>query len=370
MLDKGVTLINLLTMQELNTQETSVVLADNLASDLALLLEPYKSEKIFVLTDDNTFQLCFPLIAKVPGINPNRVVVIGAGDVHKNTDTLIKVWAFLVENGADRHSLLINLGGGMPCDLGGFAAATFKRGIPFINIPTTLLAQVDASVGGKTGINFKGFKNEIGSFKQAEKVLLDTSLLQSLDGDNLLSGFAEMIKHAFLKGPDMLSRTLDFNILNPDMKALGQLVAESVLIKDYYVTADPFEKNIRKALNLGHTVGHAFESLALKRHQPVLHGFAVAYGMVPELYLAHLKLGFDMDIVSRYAQYVHSVYGAFLYSESDYDYLYETMTHDKKNRSGRINFTLLKQPGEVAINIHCERHEVEAALEFFRSGQK
>ncbi len=365
MLDKDAILINVLTMQELNTKETSVALADNLANDLAQLLESYKSEKIFVLTDDNTFQLCFPLIAKVPGINTERVIVIGAGDVHKNTDTLIKVWAFLVENGADRHSLLINLGGGMPCDLGGFAAATFKRGIPFINIPTTLLAQVDASVGGKTGINFKGFKNEIGSFKQAEKVLLDTSLLQSLDGDNLLSGFAEMIKHAFLKGTGMLNRTIDFNILNPDMKALGHLVAESVLIKDYYVTADPFEKNIRKALNLGHTIGHAFESFALKKNRPVLHGYAVAYGMVAELYLAHLKLQFPMALVEQLSEYVKRVYSSFEYASADFDYLYETMTHDKKNQAGRINFTLLRNPGEVAINIHCERHEVEEALQYF-----
>lgn len=353
-------------MQILETKETSVVLADNLAKDLKVLLEPYLNEKIFVLTDENTFKYCFPLIESVPGIDPQRVVVIGAGDAHKDTDTLIKVWEFFVKKEADRHSLLINLGGGMPCDLGGFAAATFKRGIPFINIPTTLLAQVDASVGGKTGINFKGFKNEIGSFKQAEKVLLDTSWLQSLDSENLLSGFAEMIKHAFLKGDEMLERTLSFDILNPNIKVLGELVAESVLIKDYYVSSDPFEKNIRKALNLGHTIGHAFESFALINKKPVLHGYAVAYGLVPELYLAHLKLGLDMELVKRYAEYVKQVYGKFKFARSDYNYLYETMTHDKKNRSGRINFTLLNKPGKVAIDIHCERVEVEKALDFFR----
>ena len=355
-------------MQELPTKETNVVLADDLAADLTVLLESYKDEKIFVLTDENTYKLCFPLIEKVPGVDGRRVVVIGAGDGHKDTKTLIKVWEFLVEKGADRHSVLVNLGGGMPCDLGGFAAATFKRGIPFVNIPTTLLAQVDASVGGKTGINFKGYKNEIGSFKQAETVLLDTTLLQSLDRENLLSGFAEMIKHAFLKGPEMLERTLAFDILNPDMKELGLLVADSVLIKDYYVTADPLEKNIRKALNLGHTVGHAFESFSLKRNKPVLHGYAVAFGMVPELYLAHIKLGFDMELVKKYSRYVKEVYGLFDYSVMDYDRLYETMTHDKKNQSGRINFTLLKSPGEVAINIHCDQKEIEEALAFFQKG--
>lgn len=365
MLDKGATLINVFTMQELNTKETSVALADDLANDLAQLLEPYKSEKIFVLTDDNTFKMCFPLIQQVPGISSDRCIIIGAGDAHKDIAALTKVWEALVVGGATRHSLLVNMGGGMPCDLGGFAAATFKRGIAFINIPTTLLAQVDASVGGKTGINFMGFKNEIGSFMQARQVLVDTSLLKTLDSENLISGFAEMIKHAYLKGTEMLERTLRFDILNPDMKELAALVAESIKIKDEYVTADPFEKNIRKALNLGHTIGHAFESFALKKNRPVLHGYAVAYGMVAELYLAHLKLQFPMALVEQLSEYVKRVYGSFEYAAADFDYLYETMTHDKKNQAGRINFTLLRNPGEVAINIHCERHEVEEALQYF-----
>lgn len=352
-------------MQSLHTQETDVSLADNLADDLQKLMEPFQSEKVFVLTDEHTFHYCFPLIQQVPGISLDRCIIIGAGDAHKDTAALTKVWEALVVGGATRHSLLVNLGGGMPCDLGGFAAATFKRGIAFINIPTTLLAQVDASVGGKTGINFMGFKNEIGSFMQARHVLVDTSLLKTLDSENLISGFAEMIKHAYLKGTEMLERTLRFDILSPDMKELAALVAESIKIKDEYVTADPFEKNIRKALNLGHTVGHAFESFALKKNRPVLHGYAVAYGMVAELYLAHLKLQFPMELVEQLNEYVKRVYGSFEYAAADFDYLYETMTHDKKNQAGRINFTLLRNPGEVAINIHCEHHEVEEALQYF-----
>lgn len=352
-------------MQSLHTQETSVFMADNLAADVAQLIQPYENEKIFVLTDKNTFKLCFPIIKEIPGIDESRCIIIGSGDTHKNTETLIKTWAFLVEGGATRHSLLINLGGGMPCDLGGFAAATFKRGIDFINIPTTLLAQVDASVGGKTGINFKGYKNEIGSFMQAKQVLVDIDILKTLDANNLISGFAEMIKHALLKGDEMLTRTLNFDIANPDMEELKELVAESIRIKDYYVTTDPHEKNIRKALNLGHTIGHAFESFAMENNHPVLHGYAVAFGLIPELYLAHIKLGFPISMVEKINEYVNRIYGKFHFSSSDFSTLHETISHDKKNQGGRINFTLLKKTGEVAINIHCNKEEVESAFQYY-----
>ncbi|TCO08030.1 3-dehydroquinate synthase [Natronoflexus pectinivorans] len=352
-------------MQSLHTQETDVFLADNLANDLEQLIEPFKNEKIFVLTDKNTHRHCFPLISRIEGISEERCIITDPGDEYKNTETLISVWQKLVEGGANRHALLINLGGGMPCDLGGFAAATFKRGIAFINIPTTLLAQVDASVGGKTGINFMGYKNEIGSFMQAKHVLVDTTLLKTLDQPNLISGFAEMIKHAYLKNEPLLKRTLNFDILNPDMQELSKLVAESIKIKDEVVTADPFEKNIRKALNLGHTIGHAFESFALKNNQPVLHGYAVAWGMVAELYLAHIKLGFPLKMVEELTAYTKNIFGSFSYTKADFDYLYETMTHDKKNQAGRINFTLLKAVGDIAINTHCEVHEVHEALSFY-----
>ena len=348
-------------MQLLDLKGSRVSLSDNLAVDFEQVLEPFRNEKIFVLTDENTFEHCFKIIENVRGIDKERVIVIKSGDIHKNIDSVADVWKLLVNMKADRHSLLINLGGGMPCDLGGFAASTFKRGMPFINIPTTLLAQVDASVGGKTGINFMGFKNEIGIIKQAEHVLLDISLLKSLDNENMLSGFAEMIKHALLKDNKAFEDILNFDILNPDTAQLGKLVAESVMIKDYYVSNDPFEKNIRKALNFGHTVGHAFESFAMNNN-PILHGYAVAFGMVVELYLSHLKLGFDINIANQFAQYVKRMYGNFKFELSDFDFLYEAMTHDKKNRNGQINFTLLKNIGEVFTDINCDKEEIRKAV--------
>ena len=351
-------------MQSLNLKGSNVSLTDNLATDLEQVLVPFCNEKVFVLTDDNTFKHCFKFIENVRGIDKERVIVIKSGDINKNIEAVAGVWKFLVNGKADRHSLLINLGGGMPCDLGGFAASTFKRGMPFINIPTTLLAQVDASVGGKTGINFMGFKNEVGIIKQAEHVLLDTSLLKSLDNENMLSGFAEMIKHALLKDDKAFDEILNFDILNPDMTKLGKLVAGSVMIKDYYVENDPFEKNIRKSLNLGHTIGHAFESFAM-RNKPILHGYAVAFGLVAELYLSHLKLGFDINTVNQFAQYVKRVYGTFTIEPSDFDSLYETMTHDKKNRNGRINFTLLSRIGEVVIDVDCGKEDIRRAVGYY-----
>lgn len=352
-------------MKFLNTEETSVYMAESFVDDVAELIAPYKNEKIFVLTDESTFKLCFPLIKDIEYITEENTIVIGTGDENKDVRTLEKVWQFLVEKGASRHSLLLNLGGGMPCDLGGFAAATFKRGIDFINIPTTLLAQVDASVGGKTGINFGGYKNEIGSFMQAKKVLVDIDLLKTLDSENLISGFAEMIKHAILDSDELLDETLSFDIENPNFEELKELVAKSIKIKDHYVTTDPHEKNIRKALNLGHTIGHAFESLALERKNPVLHGYAVAFGLIPELYLAHKKLGFPLEILEKLTNYINKIYGKFDFDESDFQWLHKTISHDKKNQGGNINFTLMKKCGEVAINTHCEKNEVEEALKYY-----
>ncbi|MDG5799214.1 3-dehydroquinate synthase [Marinilabiliaceae bacterium ANBcel2] len=353
-------------MISLNTNETTVYTVTDIVADLSSFCEPYRDEKIFVLTDKNSCRYCFGAIEKIEGVSEQRLIVIDDGDGAKSIETVQKVWQQFVDKGASRHSLVINLGGGMLCDLGGFAAATFKRGVSFVNIPTTLLAQVDASVGGKTGINFAGYKNEIGTFQQAKAVLIDTSFLKTLDSDNLCSGYAEMIKHALLKGEEMVEKTLSFDIFNPCLKQLSSLVGESVKIKDYYVTADPREQGIRKALNLGHTVGHAFESLSLKKGEPVLHGYAVAYGMAVELFLAHLKLGYPLKMAEELTKEIKRIYGVYKLNSIDYEYIYEAVLHDKKNRSGRINFTLLKLPGKIVTDVNCSREEIVEALDLYQ----
>ena len=284
---------------------------------------------------------------------------------NKNLETLAYVWKELGDKGASRHSLLINLGGGMVTDLGGFAASTFKRGIKYINIPTTLLAMVDASVGGKTGINFNGLKNEIGVFSPAESVLIDADFLKSLDLRNLLSGYAEMLKHGLISTHDHWIELLRFDFNNIDYKVLQTLVGKSVQIKENIVEQDPFERGIRKALNLGHTVGHAFESLALETQHPILHGYAVAWGIVCELYFSHIKTGFPKDKLRQTLQFIKEHYGKLEFDCKHYDRLYEFMTHDKKNIADRINFTLLSDVGDIQINQSATKEEIMDMLVFF-----
>lgn len=343
----------------------TVIICEDFVKDLQRVLDTLKADKVYVLVDEHTRTHCLPRLDAI-GLSYTQLSV-GASDAHKNLESLARIWQVLSETTATRHSVLINLGGGMITDLGGFAAATFKRGIACINIPTTLLAMVDAAVGGKTGINFNGLKNEIGAFSPARAVLLDSGFLQTLDRENLLSGYAEMVKHGLISDGAHWAELLDFDLLQPDYEKLQALIARSVSVKEDVVAQDPFEKGIRKALNLGHTIGHAFESLALKQERPVLHGYAVAWGLIGELYLATLKTGFPKEKLRQTVQFVKMHYGGFALSCKNYDMLYERMLHDKKNQyAGEVNFTLLSDIGKVVINQNASKDEILQALDFFR----
>lgn len=342
-----------------------IIRSAQIEKDLAGVLDRLDYDGLFLLTDENTHKFCFPWIEMTPEIRSAKKYCITSGDSHKNIESLAAVWKFLTENGANRKSLLINLGGGMLTDLGGFAAATFKRGIRFINIPTTLLGAVDAAVGGKTGINFNGLKNEIGAFAPAVAVLIDSRFFKTLDQANLLSGYAEMLKHALLNSQTALTEILLFDLENPDYRKLNDLLFESVQVKERIVEEDPTEQGIRKALNLGHTFGHAFESLSYELNRPVLHGYAVAWGIVCELYLSFVKSGFDKDRLLKIARFVKENYGVFAFDCNQYSRLHERMQHDKKNESERINFTLLKAVGEIEINQTAEPEEIDETLDFY-----
>jgi 3-dehydroquinate synthase len=344
-----------------------VVISNQLDRTLAEAIAECEHDKVFVLVDETTAQCCLPVIEKFDGMAEAKRIVIKATDTHKNLDSLSHVWQALSEGGATRHTLLINIGGGMVTDLGGFAASTFKRGINYINIPTTLLSMVDASVGGKTGINFLGLKNEIGVFNNAKSVILDTEFLKTLDTENLLSGYAEMLKHGLIKDTKMLGELLSFDIEQPDLAQLQRMVAESVAVKQHIVTEDPTEKGIRKALNLGHTAGHAFESFALK-HTPVLHGYAVAWGLIVELYLSAIKTGFPTDKMRQTVRFILDHYGKMNITCDDYPTLLELMTHDKKNIAGIINFTLLGGVGDILIDQTATKEEIYEAFDFYREG--
>ena len=344
-----------------------VIISKQLQTDLAEAIAECEHDRIFVLVDETTNKLCWTLVKDYLCLKDAQTIVIGATDRRKNLDTLVHVWESLQQGKATRHSLLINLGGGMVTDLGGFAASTYKRGINFINVPTTLLAMVDASVGGKTGINFGGLKNEIGVFNDAEFVLLDTNWLRTLDEENIRSGYAEMLKHGLIADDTMWAELINFNLAQPDLRQLASMLDKSVRIKERIVAEDPHEKGIRKALNLGHTFGHAFESWAMKR-QPILHGYAVAFGLIAELYLATTQTDFPTERMHQTVNFIRAYYGSLPITCNDYPELIELMHHDKKNHGNEINVTLLGGIGDIRIDQTITEEDIKEALDFFREG--
>lgn len=315
-----------------------------------------------VLADSNTVSLLPKLgLQDIP-----YIMTVPAGDEHKTLGSLQSVWDNLIQFGASRRSLLINVGGGMITDLGGFAASTFKRGMQFVNIPTTLLAMVDASIGGKTGINYGGAKNMIGAFASPLKVELHVELLETLPMRQRLSGFAEMIKHGLLSGPELLNRTMAFDLDKFDLSELKPLIESNIAYKQRVVEADPREASLRKTLNFGHTAGHAFEALLLEKGRPTEHGFCVAWGMVVAAYISVVKLGLASELLTRLNAFVRETYGPLPFDCKAYDRLYELMLEDKKNHDNKILFTLLSEVGNQKTDCEVTRNEIFEAIDFMR----
>lgn len=345
-----------------------IISATDIRQTLDEQLRGIDADRTFVLCDEHTARLCLPPTGLQARGCP--VITIAPGDESKNLDTLATVWQALTEGGATRHSLVINVGGGVVTDIGGFAAATFKRGIRYINIPTTLLAMVDAATGGKTGINFGGLKNEVGAFHLPEHVVLWAGFLDTLDKENLLSGMAEMFKHILISGDSQPVARME---ALADTFAQGRdatdLIRQSVAIKERIVAADPTEKGLRKALNFGHTIGHAIESLLLEKHTPVLHGYAVAWGMIGELYLSHITTDTQLPIgtLRGATRLLSELYGPCPVSCNDYERLYALMLHDKKNLSATdVRFVLLDAGADVRLDSTASREAIFEALDFIR----
>lgn len=347
--------------------EQKIMISTRFESDLALAISECEHDGTFVICDTNSYAYCWPEVARFLTLRTADVITIDAGDVNKNLAQLSHVWERLQRGNATRHSLVINLGGGMVTDLGGFAAATFKRGVNFINVPTTLLAMVDASLGGKTGINFGGMKNEIGTFAHPSRVIIHTQWLKTAGADNLRSGYAEMLKHGLLAGEKMWAELVKFDLAQPDLHRLAAMIGDSIGVKARYANQDPHEKGIRRALNLGHTFGHAIEEWSL-RHQPLLHGYAVAYGLVCELYLSAARQGFPTERMRQTVAFIKAHYGTPPLSCDDYDELLTLMHHDKKSRHGEINATLLAAVGRPVIDQTVSDEEARDALDFLREG--
>jgi 3-dehydroquinate synthase len=260
-------------MNNTPTYYAPIIVTGELENELGKILRNYPADRIFLVTETNCDKFCRTLMSKTPGFEYFKKIVVPAGEENKKLSSVEKIWLFLSRNGADRKSLVVNLGGGMLTDIGSFAASTMKRGMDFVNIPTTLLAQADASVGGKTGFNFNGLKNEIGLINQPLMVLIDTRFLRTIGYQNFISGYAEIIKHGLIDSPEHLKEVRNFDLNNIDFDLLRGIIARSVAIKDSFVFRDPNERNIRKALNFGHTIGHAFESFALQSGHPILHDY-------------------------------------------------------------------------------------------------
>lgn len=364
------------------TEQQHIVFSTSANDSLNSYLAQTDYDHLFVVCDENTEKHCLPIIADTLSTYRATIITVPAGDENKTIETATAIWQQLVHGKATRHSLLINLGGGMITDLGGFAAATFKRGMEFINLPTTLLAIVDASVGGKTGINFCGLKNAIGSFAQAQQTIIDNAFLRTLTSDDILSGFAEMIKHSLLDNLEHWKTILSYDVITtsaplPSLLFNGEghmsekfsdLLKLSLMVKHRFVDKDPNEKNIRKALNLGHTIGHAIETWSHDSHRPLPHGFCVAHGLVGTLYLSCIKSGFPTDRMQQTAAFIRNIYQRPNITCNDYQQLLSLMHHDKKNKANETRFTLLSNIGAPEININIEDKLIEEALDFIREG--
>jgi 3-dehydroquinate synthase len=316
--------------------------------------------QIAVLVDENTKIHCYPLLK--PHLNPHLLIEIWSGEENKNLQTCIQIWQQLTDNEFDRKSLLINLGGGVIGDMGGFCAATYKRGIDFIQIPTTLLAQVDASVGGKLGIDFGIFKNHIGVFQEPQKVLVDATFLQTLSYRELRSGFAEVIKHCLIADQEAWKMLITKDLEHQNWQ---EIIAHSLAIKNKVVEIDPRETGVRKILNFGHTVGHAVESFFLYTKGKLLHGEAIAVGMICEAWLASEKGFIEKTELLEIQGYILSIYDKIDINEADFEAIIHNTFQDKKNEKGIVLCSLLAQIGKANYDILVSPTEIKASLMYY-----
>lgn len=342
-------------------------LTQNPAQEIDKTISELDPDRVLIITDSNVEGLVIPLLKDSEVIDKSPRNIITPGEEHKDLETVNRIWEDLEGIGATRRSVVLNIGGGMVTDLGGFAASTFKRGLRTVNFPTTLLGAVDAATGGKTGINFKGLKNEIGTFHNPSKVIISTSPFRLLPKEEILSGYAEMIKTALISDKKFYTRLLDFDETIANSSELGKSVEKCIIIKEDIVEQDPREKGLRKVLNFGHTAGHAFESHRLEKGNPVTHGKAVAHGILVALILSHIKLGFSSMEIAFYCDFLKNHFGHALIKCDEINGVVEKMKSDKKNLTyGQPSFTLLREIGYPEIDCHASQSEIKESLDIYR----
>lgn len=341
-----------------------------------LLFMKYYLSKNIIIVDENSCKYCLPIIENLEQLSKLQIIQINSGEKNKNIETVNSIWEKLTYFEADRKSVLINLGGGVIGDLGGFAASTFKRGIDFINIPTTLLSQVDASIGGKTGIDFvtkegKVLKNQVGVFKNPKAVFIFPGFLKTLNQREILCGWAEIIKHALISDNNYW-KEIKNNFLKSDLSSgvdyLYPIILRSIKIKKGIVLEDPYEKGFRKVLNFGHTIGHALESFSLENDKnPLLHGEAVAIGIICEAFISSKICGLKSEELDDISSFIRDKYIPYKMNKKHFPYLISLMKSDKKNEKGVISFSLLPKIGNCIVNQNCGESIILDSLKFYFS---
>jgi 3-dehydroquinate synthase len=349
-------------MDTIESSGHNIYFDTNLAP-LAEIIEKGTYSNIFVFADRNTAEACLPVFREMlDDFSGFDLIETDPGEENKNIDFCIGIWKTLLDFEADRKCLMINLGGGVITDMGGFVASTYKRGIDFINIPTTLLSQVDASVGGKTGIDIDNVKNMVGTFTLPQAVFIEAEFLKTVPKREMLSGFAEMIKHGLIADQNYYNELKATDYKNITTAAIHR----SVEIKNAVVTADPLEKGMRKILNFGHTIGHAVESYSLsKDKKPLTHGEAIAIGMICEAWLSHKNSMLTEGELAEISSYISSVYPAYKIKEKSFDKLLGLMQSDKKNEHGNILFSLLESIGKCTYNCRVSESDIRESMEYY-----
>ena len=338
-------------MQQIQSTGYTIYFNDDCYTYLQQLLLPGSYSTVFIISDENTSQHCLPeFLSQVATEVQLEIIEFDAGEVNKTIETCIQVWHALTDLGADRKSLIINVGGGVVTDLGGFAASTFKRGLDFINVPTSLLAMVDASVGGKTGVDLGALKNQVGIINNPIAVLIDTQFLETLPAEEMRSGLAEMLKHGLIADAVYWNNFLDLN--NLSLADLEVLIHRSVQIKNKVVMQDPTEKGLRKILNFGHTMGHAIESYFLENEEKktLLHGEAIAIGMILEAYFSQTKNLITEAEYTEIKDVTNSIFPKVDFTADDITAIIDLLVHDKKNEAGKVQFVLLEGIGNAVID--------------------
>jgi len=360
--------INYRNMQSIQANNYLVHFNQNAYEALNNHLKENKYSNLFIIVDNETNEHCLPKFLPLLETDLTiEIIEFESGEINKNIETCIEIWKVLTELGADRKSLVINLGGGVVTDLGGFVASTFKRGLDFINIPTTLLSMVDASVGGKTGVDLGNLKNQIGVINVPQMVLIDTDYLETLPQSEMRSGLAEMLKHGLIYDSAYWKQFLDLKAI--DFADFDALIYRSVEIKNDIVIQDPTEKNIRKALNFGHTLGHAIEGYFLESQTKttLLHGEAIAIGMILESYISLHKNLITAEEYTEIKTAIKSIYDDVKIEENDIDPILELLIHDKKNEYGLIQFALIEGIGKIKINQSVENKLILDAFQDYKS---